>query len=63
MSGIIWPFSRPVEKYPVVKKDMTIPGNLMTGIPVLLMNPQIQLFEELLHDMVRDILHGQHQFL
>ena len=47
----------------MVNKDMTIPGNLMIGTPVLLMHPQIQLFEELLHDMVRDILHGRHQFI
>ena len=63
MSGLIGIFSRLIEKHPVVKKDMTIPGNLMTGVPVLLMNPQIQLFEQLLHCTVRDIMHGRHQFL
>ena len=46
-----------------VKKDMVILGSLTIGIRILLMILQVQLQEELLHCMARDILHGWRQFL
>ena len=41
-----------------VKKEVAIPGNLMTGIRILLMITQFQPQEETQHGMTRDILHG-----
>ena len=41
-----------------VKKDMAILGSLMIGTRILLMILQVQLQEELLHVMARNIVHG-----
>ena len=40
-----------------MKKDMVILGSLTIGVRILLMIPEVQPQEELLHDMARDILH------
>ena len=45
------------------EKEMVILGSLTIGIRILLMTLQVQLQEELLHGMARDILHGWRQFL
>ena len=41
-----------------VKKDMVLLGSLAIGIRTLLMTLQVQLQEELLHGLAREILHG-----
>ena len=46
-----------------MKKDMDVLGSLTIGIRILLMTLPVQLQEELLHGMARDILHGWRQFL